>query len=153
MPFKPRLTYALYPSPHLNIGIECAKILIFPHTRALFIAVIMVIFRNRCCFGVIQCLEGWPLKHYNSQYCIDYISPWTGFELTTLVVIGTNCTVSCNSDYHAITDMLSLIVYIYMYSRTLEASNVSSDTVTVWGKINIFAHSIPIFKCTATTTP
>jgi hypothetical protein len=27
--------------------------------------------------------------------------------------------------------------YIYVYSRTLEASNVWSDTVTVRGKINI----------------
>jgi hypothetical protein len=36
--------------------------------------------------------------------------------------------------------MLSLMKYIYVYSRTLEASNVSSDTVTVRGKINIFAH-------------
>jgi hypothetical protein len=28
---------------------------------------------------------------------IEYTSPWTGFELTTLVVIGTNCTSSCKS--------------------------------------------------------
>ena len=45
----------------------------------------------------------WQAWSNTKQYCIDYISPWTGFELTTLVVIGTNCTVSCNSDYHAIT--------------------------------------------------
>ena len=30
-----------------------------------------------------------------TQYCIEYISSWTGFELTTLVVIGTDCTGSC----------------------------------------------------------
>ena len=29
--------------------------------------------------------------------CIEYFSPWTGFELTTLVVIGINCTGSCNT--------------------------------------------------------
>ena len=29
--------------------------------------------------------------------------PWTGFELTTLVVIGTDCTGSCKSNYHTIT--------------------------------------------------
>ena len=34
---------------------------------------------------------------------IDYTSPWTGFELTTLLVIGTDCTGSCKSNYHAIT--------------------------------------------------
>ena len=29
----------------------------------------------------------------------EYTSPWTGFELTTLVVIGTDCTGSCKSKY------------------------------------------------------
>ena len=33
---------------------------------------------------------------------IMYTSPWTGFELTTLVEIGTDCTNSCNSNYHSI---------------------------------------------------
>jgi len=32
-----------------------------------------------------------------------YTSPWTGFELTTLVVIGTDCRGSCKSNYHTIT--------------------------------------------------
>jgi hypothetical protein len=36
-------------------------------------------------------------------YSIEYTSPWMGFELTTLVVIGTDCTGSCNSNYHTIT--------------------------------------------------
>ena len=27
--------------------------------------------------------------------CIEYTSPWTGFELITLVVIGTDCTGNC----------------------------------------------------------
>jgi len=31
-----------------------------------------------------------------------YISPWTGFEITTLVVIGTDCTGSCKSNIHTI---------------------------------------------------
>ena len=34
--------------------------------------------------------------------CIEHTSPWAGFELTTLVVIG-NCTGSCKSNYHVIT--------------------------------------------------
>ena len=33
----------------------------------------------------------------------EYTSPWTGFELTTLVVIGTDCTDSCKSNYHMVT--------------------------------------------------
>ena len=32
-----------------------------------------------------------------------YTSPWTGFKLTTLVVIGSDCTGSCKSNYHMIT--------------------------------------------------
>ena len=32
----------------------------------------------------------------------EYISPWTGFELTTLVVIGIACTGNCKSNYHMI---------------------------------------------------
>jgi hypothetical protein len=35
--------------------------------------------------------------------CIENISPGTGFELTTLVVIVSDCTDSCNSNYHTIT--------------------------------------------------
>ena len=34
---------------------------------------------------------------------------WTGFELTTLVVIGTDYTVSCISSYHMITTTLELL--------------------------------------------
>ena len=30
--------------------------------------------------------------------CIEYTSPWTGFKLTTLVVIGTDCIGSCKSN-------------------------------------------------------
>jgi hypothetical protein len=33
----------------------------------------------------------------------DYISPWSGFELTTLVVIGIDCIGSGKSNYHTIT--------------------------------------------------
>ena len=40
-------------------------------------------------------------------YCwIEYTSPWTGFGLTMLVVIGTNCTGSCKSTYHTVTTMM-----------------------------------------------
>jgi len=30
-------------------------------------------------------------------------SPWAGFELTTSVMIGTDCIVSCKSNHHTIT--------------------------------------------------
>jgi hypothetical protein len=34
---------------------------------------------------------------------------WAGFKLTTLVVIGTDCTGNCKSNYHMITTMTALI--------------------------------------------
>ena len=42
------------------------------------------------------------LTNYIAYYCIKYTSPWTRFELTNLVVIGTDYTGSCKSNYHAI---------------------------------------------------
>ena len=46
-------------------------------------------------------------KLYHILCCIEYTSPWTGFELTTLVVIGTNCISSYKSNYHMITTTTS----------------------------------------------
>jgi hypothetical protein len=41
-------------------------------------------------------------KLYHIMF-IEYTSPWVGFKLKTLVVIGTDCTGSCKSNYHNIT--------------------------------------------------
>ena len=38
-----------------------------------------------------------------TYYCIENTSPWTGFELTTLVVLGIDCKGSCKSNYRVIT--------------------------------------------------
>ena len=44
--------------------------------------------------------------------CIEYTSPWSGFKLTTLMVIGTDCTGSCKSNYHTMmTTTASQILY------------------------------------------
>ena len=43
------------------------------------------------------------LTNFITQCCIEYTLSWTGFELTTLVVIGIDCTGSCKSNYHTIT--------------------------------------------------
>jgi hypothetical protein len=37
------------------------------------------------------------------DHIVLYTSPWSGFELKTLVVICTNCTGSCKSNFHTIT--------------------------------------------------
>jgi len=42
------------------------------------------------------------LTNYITKFCIEYTSPWMGFELTTLVVINID---SCKPKYHAITTM------------------------------------------------
>ena len=51
--------------------------------------------------------------------CIEYTSPWTGFELT-LVVISTDCIGNCKSNYHTITIMTTPFncLYIYIYIET-----------------------------------
>jgi hypothetical protein len=49
-------------------------------------------------------------KLYHFKCCIEYTSPWTWFELTTLVVIDTDCTDSCKSNYHMITTTTSPII-------------------------------------------
>ena len=43
------------------------------------------------------------LTSFITQLCIKYTLPWTGFKLTTLVMIGTNDTGNCKSNYHTVT--------------------------------------------------
>ena len=45
------------------------------------------------------------LTNFITLCCIKYTLPWTWFKLATLVVIGTDCTGSCKSNYHAIMTM------------------------------------------------
>jgi hypothetical protein len=50
------------------------------------------------------------LTKFITWCCIEYTSPWTGFKLTTLVVISTDCTGRGKSNYHTITATTSLLV-------------------------------------------
>ena len=43
------------------------------------------------------------LTNLITHCCLKYTSPWTGFDLTTLVVVGTDYIGSCKSTYHTIT--------------------------------------------------
>ena len=43
------------------------------------------------------------LTNFFIYYYIKYTLPWSGFELTTLMVIGSDCMGSCKSNYHTIT--------------------------------------------------
>jgi hypothetical protein len=42
--------------------------------------------------------ENKSLTNCITKCCIEYTSPWMGFELTTLVVISTDCTGSCKKE-------------------------------------------------------
>ena len=66
-----------------------------------------------CCKSLTNCI---------TKCCIEYTSPWTGFELTTLVVIGTDCTGTCKSNYHTITTMtgLSMDMHKNVYQSNLK---------------------------------
>jgi hypothetical protein len=46
-----------------------------------------------------------PLK--TGSELIQYTSPWSGFKLTTLVVMGIDCIGSCKSTYNTITTMMA----------------------------------------------
>ena len=41
------------------------------------------------------------------SHCIEYTLPWTGFKLTTLVVIGSDYTGSCKCNYHTTTTKMT----------------------------------------------
>ena len=43
------------------------------------------------------------LTNFITQCCMEYTLSWTRFEPKTLVLIGTDCTGSCKSNYHTIT--------------------------------------------------
>ena len=44
-----------------------------------------------------------PAACHWQTLCCTYTSPWSRFELTTSVLISTDCIGSCKSNYHAIT--------------------------------------------------
>ena len=49
--------------------------------------------------------------------CIEYTSSWVVLELTTLVVIGTECIGSCESNYHTI--MTTMVLSVVVISQHL----------------------------------
>jgi hypothetical protein len=47
----------------------------------------------------------------------QYTLPWAGFELTTLVVVDTNCIDSCKSNFHTI---MTMTVPVHMETQLLD---------------------------------
>jgi hypothetical protein len=56
---------------------------------------------------------------------------WAGFELTILVVIGTDCIGSCKSNYHTIkiTTVPTTLVELYKYVLT-----TLNNQITIWSE-------------------
>ena len=59
----------------------------------------------------------WWRKPEYPEKTMLYTSPWVGF-LTTLVVIGTDCTGSCKSNYYTITT--TMVAPVIMWASSIE---------------------------------
>jgi hypothetical protein len=57
------------------------------------------------------------LTNFITKCCIVHTSPWKGFILTTLVVIGTDWTGSCKSNYHTITRSPKILLKVALFSH------------------------------------
>ena len=66
------------------------------------------------------------LTNFITQCCIEYTSPWAGFKLTTLVVIGTDCTCSLPYDYDHDCPLIYLRVNLIIGSAYLSLTYVTS---------------------------
>ena len=63
--------------------------------------------------------------------CIEYTSPWTGFKLTALMVLGTDCTGSCTSNHHAITTTMTSYVILRVKNLNItETKHVNRKWLT-----------------------
>jgi len=58
-----------------------------------------------------------PAASHQQTLSHNVVSPWAGFKLTTLVVIGTDCIGSCKSNSHTITTMMAPIQYFRIQTR------------------------------------
>jgi len=79
---------------------------VWPHFQQYFSYIVAVSF---ICGGNRSTWRKPPTCHKSNKLYhimfIEYTSPWTGFELTTLVVIDTDCICRCKSNYHIIATM------------------------------------------------
>ena len=68
-----------------------------------------------------------------------YTSPWSRFELTTSVVIGTDCIGSCKSNYHTIMAMTAPDKGKKMPKGRIEHKNNSNNYCLVLTYLNFFS--------------
>ena len=97
------------------------------------------------------------LTNFITQCCIKYTSPRAGFELTTLVVVCTDCIGSCKSKYHTTTTgplqyrNEKYLVHIYkkQHNQT-EKQHYVIKCVSEFLQVGGFLWSPPPIKLTAT---
>jgi hypothetical protein len=68
-----------------------------------------------------------------------YTLPWPRFELTTWVVIGTDCICSCKSNYHMITATTAPIdkFNIKHWANANVFPQLMTDKIFLWEKIDV----------------
>ena len=76
--------------------------------------------------SVISWLSVLLMEDLEKNTNLLYTSTWSRFELTTSVVIGTDCIISCKTNYHTITTRRPLVEYEKEYCRHYKRLNVSS---------------------------
>jgi hypothetical protein len=99
-----------------------------------------------------------PEKTTDKLYHIMlYTSPWSRFEHTTSVVIGTDCTRSCKSNYHTITtttapylglgNIFHLICHLQQYFSHISLVSVFIEgNRSFRGKLPTWRKSLTYFK-------
>jgi hypothetical protein len=86
---------------------------------------------------------------YHIRFAHKYITTWAGFELTSLVAIGTDCMYSCKSNYHD-QDSPHIFILNYILPYILVASCdqtkcVNSNTLII-NKLVLSVSSLWIFN-------
>jgi hypothetical protein len=82
-----------------------------------------------------------------------YTSPWSRFELTTSVVIGTDCIVGCRSNYHVImattTPRVLSVAFLFIHNFHHPPSCRGIVIVVCWGVVcNCSVHILIFFSKT-----
>jgi hypothetical protein len=67
-----------------------------------------------------------------------YTSPWSRFELTTSVVIGTDCIGSCKSNYHTITATTAPYINMKYSLKGIYIYTCSVCTHVLWLHVYIY---------------
>ena len=129
-----------------------------PHITAFMFMFRFMVFNTT--FNIISIISWWSVllvekpektTHLSQitdklYYIMLYTSPWTGFELTTLVVIGADYTGRCKSNYHMITTKtIRTFVYKADQATKEEYWNYYIPSASDWSvTCGMFSPSIPV---------